>query len=110
MNLLEEFGMKASLTVAGDAAAALSAAAKLSGGRMRHLRACETFIKQMVKRRLCSLCKIGTKENVGDLLTKHVSRQVLDVLVTRTGWRAPTPHEKQCVPACKHEHQDLRSR
>ena len=48
---LKETGIYAKLVIASDAAAALAAAGKLSGGRVRHLQAYETFAKQLLKRR-----------------------------------------------------------
>ena len=54
---------------------------------MRHINACDSFIKQLVKRKLVQLEKIGTKENNGDLLTKYVNAETFDRLVPKTGYR-----------------------
>ena len=55
---------------------------------MRHLRACDTFIKSIVKQKLLQLKKIGTQENTADILTKHVKRETFDRLLKDTGYRA----------------------
>ena len=92
-HVLAEFGLESTIKIAGDASAALSAASKLSGGRMRHLKGCDAFIKQLVKRKVVRLEKIGTKENAGDILTKHVSKDVIIALTHKTGYRARHLHE-----------------
>ena len=92
--VLKEMGVDAALVIEGDAAAALGNASKLSGGRMQHLKTSETFIKQIVKRKLCRLGKINTKENAADLLTKHVPPEDLNRLVKQTGYRAREDHER----------------
>ena len=94
-HVLAEFGLESTIKIAGDASAALSAASKLSGGRMRHLKGCDAFIKQLVKRKVVRLEKIGTKENAGDLLTKHVSKDVIIALTHKTGYRARHLHEME---------------
>jgi hypothetical protein len=57
-HVLAEFGLESTIKIAGDASAALSAASKLSGGRMRHLKGCDAFIKKLVKRKVVRLEKI----------------------------------------------------
>ena len=79
--LLSEFGFKTTVKISGDASAALPAAAKLTGGRMRHSRACESFIKQLVKRKIVQLEKTGTKENTGDMMTKHVTKEIVQAFL-----------------------------
>jgi hypothetical protein len=86
-HLLAEFGLKTTITIAGDASAALNAAAKLSGGRMRHLRACDSSIKQLVKHKIVKLDKVGTKGNTGDMMTKHGPKEVIQALLANTGYR-----------------------
>ena len=43
------------------------------------------WVQQLNKIRLMSLDKLGTLENVSDLLTKHVPRAVLDKLAGNYG-------------------------
>ena len=47
------------------------------------------WVQQLNKLGLISLNKLGTLENVGDLLTKHVPRAVLDKLAGMMGLLIP---------------------
>lgn len=89
-HLLEEMGFKVRMTLEGDASAALEASAKLSIGRMRHLRVADSFVRLILKTRLARSRKIGTKENAADLLTKYVDKKTLEALLPQTGWRKIT--------------------
>ena len=88
--LLEEMGFKVYMVIEGDATAALEASSKLSIGRMRHLRVADSFVRLVLKTKLARSRKIDTKENPSDLLTKHVTKQVLDTLLEKTGWHEVT--------------------
>ena len=84
--MLEELGYTVKLIVECDATAALEAASKMSSGRMRHLVAADTFIRRILKAKQGLAKKIHTKDNIADLLSKHVSKEVLDTLMPKTGW------------------------
>ena len=53
---------------------------------MRHLVAADSFIRRILKARQGATRKIGTKDNVSDVLSKHVNKKVLDELLPKTGW------------------------
>ena len=55
--VLAEAGLPGKMCLHGDATAALQNAMKLSGGRMRHLKSAQSFIKQVVKDELVTLVK-----------------------------------------------------
>ena len=93
--VLAEAGLPGKMCLHGDANAALQNAMKLSGGRMRHLKSAQSFIKQVVKDKLVSLVKIGTDENTSDLLTKHTNAETLKRLIGATGYRMKLASE--CV-------------
>ena len=99
--VLAEAGLPGKMCLHGDATAALQNAMKLSGGRMRHLKSAQSFIKQVVKDKLVTLVKIGTDENTSDLLTKHVPAEVLKRLIDATGYRMKL--ESECVEPVKLE-------
>ena len=84
--LLEEMGLQVNAVLQTDASAALDAATKLSGSRMKHLTLGQTFVRQLVKNKLVSLEKVSSESNVADLLTKLVSTGVLATLMPRTGF------------------------
>ena len=67
---------------------------------MKHLEMADAFIRQIVKRRLVKLRKIPGGENVADILTKHVSKEVLDKHWNATGWKQ---HEESSAVVAKLE-------
>jgi hypothetical protein len=73
--VLNEFGIDVKVRVKSDAQAALSNAAKLGPGRMRHLMTSATFVKDAVRRRMVILEKVGTDSNIADPMTKHLARE-----------------------------------
>ena len=91
--VLKEMGIAAELVLEGDATAALGCATKLSDGRVRHLKTADSFIKQLTKRKLCRLEKIGTKQNASDVLTKHVTNDTLKRFIPDIGYRRPSSDE-----------------
>ena len=98
--IFDELGLKNEVILETDASAAFQAAQKLSGSRMKHLEMADAFIRQIVKRRLVKLRKIPGGENVADILTKHVSKEVLDKHWNATGWRQ---HEESSAIVAKLE-------
>ena len=59
------------------------------GRRAKHLEVQTMWVQQLNKLGLISLNKLGTLENVADLLTKHVPRAVLDKLAGMMGYSLP---------------------
>ena len=59
------------------------------GRRAKHLEVQTMWVQRLNKIGLISLNKLGTLENVGDLLTKHVPRSVLDKLAGMMGYTFP---------------------
>ena len=59
------------------------------GRRAKHLEVQTMWVQQLAKIGLISLNKLNTLENVADLLTKHVSRAVLDMLAGMMGYTFP---------------------
>ena len=56
------------------------------GRRSKHLEVCTMWVQQLKKIGLISLNKLGTLENVADLLTKHFRRAILDKLAGMMGY------------------------
>ena len=55
------------------------------GRRAKHLEVQTMWVQQLNKLGLISMNKLGTLENVADMMTKHVPRGVLDKLTGMTG-------------------------
>ena len=87
-----ELGMETQLWMETDATASMQNASKLSGGRMKHIGHMDSFIKQVVKNKLIKLRHTPGVDNSADLLTKHVTVDVLNKLGPETGFqKLPAP-------------------
>ena len=56
------------------------------GRRVKHLEVQTMWVQQLHKLVLISMNKLGTLENVADMMTKHVPRGVLDKLAGKMGY------------------------
>ena len=59
------------------------------GRRAKHLEVQTMWVQQLNKLGLISMNKLGTLENVADMMTKHVLRGVLDKLAEMMGYSFP---------------------
>ena len=59
------------------------------GRRAKHLEVQTMWVQQLSKLGLISMNKLGTLENVADMMTKHVPRGVLDKLAGMMGYSSP---------------------
>ena len=59
------------------------------GRRAKHLEVQTMWVQQLNKLGLISMNKLGTLENVADMMTKHVPRGVLDKLAGMMGYSFP---------------------
>ena len=82
-----ELGMETDVWMETDATASLQNASKLSGGRMKHIGHMDAFIKQIVKTKQIKLRHKPGIDNSADLLTKHVTAEVLMRLGPETGFQ-----------------------
>jgi len=81
--LMHDVGYDCDIVLMADATAALGAAANLNGSRMRHMNLAETFVKKCIRDKIVKTQKIGTKDQKGDLYTKHVDVETMKRLSTR---------------------------
>ena len=56
------------------------------GRRAKHLEVQTMWVQQLNKLGLISMNKLGTLENVADMMTKHAPREVLDKLAGMMGY------------------------
>ena len=70
--VFSELGYKVQVNLRGDSAAALANTTKLSAGRVRHLQAQELSVKEAIRLRMLQAIKISTKNNIANILTKHI--------------------------------------
>ena len=95
--VLQELGVQADLEIETDAAAALQAATKMSGGRLKHLAIADKFIREALKRKLLRIKKKDTRKNSSDIHSKHVDVETLRRHLPRVGWRKISEEEKARV-------------
>jgi len=81
--LLVDLGYEVEIVIMADATAALGAAANLNGSRMRHMKLADSFVKKCIRDKIVKTQKIGTKDQKGDLYTKHVDKETMTKLSTR---------------------------
>ena len=78
ISLAREFSMSLKARVMVDASAALGVAQRMGVGKIRHLQTGALWIQELELRKQLSLNKIPGADNVSDLMTKNVSREILE--------------------------------
>ena len=68
-----------------DATAAIGICRRCGLGRIRHLHVADLWVQDRLKRGDFSLTKVAGSENPADLLTKHVSRELMLKHMTAIG-------------------------
>ena len=85
-HLLEDLGFPdVRIRVKSDATAALSNAAKLGPGRMRHVMVSSVYVKECVRRKQVQLAKVSSEDNIADLNTKYLAKDRFEQLRTKVG-------------------------
>ena len=98
--MLEDFGVEVSGEILSDASAALGIIARTGLGKMRHLDTNFLWIQQASAEKRLKYGKVDGKENVADLMTKHVARDLcLKHCEGMQIFRRESRHEK--APALK---------
>ena len=76
--VLEDLGIPIGIKVLTDSSAAKSIASRRGVGKVRHIDVRELWIQERVQRGDFELVKVRGEDNVADILTKHVPRDILD--------------------------------
>ena len=76
-SLAADLGISLSLEVLTDATAAIGICRRRGLGRLRHLHVADLWIQDRVRRGDFRLTKIPGADNPADMLTKHVSKDVM---------------------------------
>ena len=77
-SLAKDLGLKWSLVVATDAAAAIGICRRRGLGKIRHLATADLWVQDRIKKGDFKLLKVPGVSNPADILTKHVDRTILD--------------------------------
>jgi hypothetical protein len=76
MSMLKDFGIEVQGDILSDASAALGIIARSGLGKMRHLDTNFLWIQQVSAEKRLRFGKVDGKENVADLMTKHVPKDL----------------------------------
>ena len=72
-NVLEELGINVKLRLRTDSSSGMATLCRRGPGRMRHLRVKTLWWQEEIRAGNVMLEKINTKNNLADILTKHLS-------------------------------------
>ena len=88
-SLAADFGIECGVRVYADSAAAIGICRRSGIGKVRHLAVGQLWVQERVRSGDLELHKVLGAENPGDLLTKHVPRELADKHLWRAGlWRS----------------------
>ena len=97
-SLLKHLGWTIQIRVHSDATAAIGICRRKGLGKVRHLATTDLWIQDKVRSRKLDLVKILGTENPADVLTKYVSRQLMQEAISKLGLR-PMAGRPACAPA-----------
>ena len=75
--IASDLGLSLSLRIMSDATAAIGISRRRGLGKVRHLAAADLWMQDRIRKGDFSLEKVPGAENPGDMLTKHVSRDLM---------------------------------
>ena len=84
-SMLGDFGIGVTIRVNTDASAAKGMANRKGLGKVRHIEVNQLWIQDRVSRGDLTISKVNGKENLADILTKHVNSEDIRVHLCRTG-------------------------
>ena len=91
--MLEDFGVKVTIKINIDASAAKGIANRKGLGKVRHIAVDQLWIQDRFSRGDLTISKVNGKENIADILTKHVNPEDIRVHLYKTG---------QCIETGRH--------
>ena len=97
-SLLKDLGWTIQIRVHSDATAAIGICRRKGLGKVRHLATTDLWIQDKVRSRKLDLVKILGTENPADVLTKYVSRQLMQEAISKLGLQ-PMAGRPACAPA-----------
>ena len=84
-DLLTDIGLPATIRLRSDSTAAMGAATRQGLGRMKHVQVRDLALQQWIADGRLTLQKVASSAHAADLLTMHVSQNVLQSLVPKLG-------------------------
>ena len=93
-SMMGDFGVEVSVRINTDASAAKGMVNRKGLGKVRHIAVNQLWIQDRVSRGDLAISKVNGKENLADILTKHVNNEDIRVHLHKTG---------QSIQAGRHE-------
>ena len=97
-SLLKDLGWSIKIRIHSDAAAVIGICRRKGLGKIRHLATTDLWIQDKIRGRQMELVKILGTDNPADVLTKYVTRQLMEAATSRMGLRRMTGRPA-CAPA-----------
>ena len=92
--ICRDLGFDYKIRVHSDATAALGIARRRGLGKVRHLDCADLWVQEKVRTGAVTVAKILGAENPADVLTKYVSKDIMDKALKRLGLRYATGRAK----------------
>ena len=83
--MLRDFGVEVAIKVNTDASAAKGIANRKGLGKVRHIEVNQLWIQDRISKGDLVIGKVNGKENLADILTKHVGAEDIRVHLHHTG-------------------------
>jgi hypothetical protein len=93
-NYKQDFGVNVGVIIKMDASAATGIANRKGLGKVRHIEVNQLWIQDRIAKGDIAVCKVNGKENLADILMKHVNSEDIRVHFFKTG---------QSIQAGRHE-------
>ena len=84
-SMLRDFGIEVAIKVNTDASAAKGIANRKGLGKVRHIVVNQLWIQDRIAKGDLTINKVNGKENLADILTKHVKSEDIRVHLCKTG-------------------------
>ena len=84
-SMMGYFGVEVAIKVNTDASAAKGMANRRGLGKVRHIAVNQLWIQDRIARGDLTIEKVNGKENISDILTKHVNAEDIRVHLHKTG-------------------------
>ena len=101
-SLAKDLGIELNVHIYTDATAAIGICRRRGLGKIRHLHVSDLWVQDRLKRKDFTLTKVAGANNPADLLTKHVSRDIMKKHMDMIGIR-PEVGRAGSAPTLKHK-------
>ena len=76
-SMAKDLGLELTIRVNTDASAAKGIASRRGVGKIRHIEVSQLWVQDKVANGQLTISKIGTRDNIADILTKHVDNETI---------------------------------